>query len=71
MTDAKKTPKPPTPKKTATYVGGMPGVVVNLPSGRVLTFKPGEPQTILASEHRALADHPEFDLADEAKKETS
>lgn len=55
-------------KLTATYEGGMDGVVVHLPSGRVLTFKRGETHTILASERSALAAHPEF-VVDQAKKE--
>lgn len=56
--------------QTATYVGGMDGVVVSLPSGRVLTFQRGETLEIMASEQSALAAHPEFKLADKAEGDT-
>jgi hypothetical protein len=56
---------------SATYVGGVDGVVVTLPSGRSLTFERGESHTIMASEHPALANHPEFKLAAEKAKEES
>lgn len=57
-----------TEKLAATYVGGVDGVVVHLPSGRVLTFKSGETHDILASEHDALANHPEFTVASATKE---
>jgi hypothetical protein len=57
-------------QKVATYVGGMEGIVVHLPSGRILTFERNETHPIMASETQALAAHPEFDLAD-AKEENT
>jgi len=57
--------KPETKTLVATYEGGLDGVVVALPSGRVLTFERGESHEILASEHDALATHPEFTVTKE------
>jgi hypothetical protein len=51
---------------TATYTGGLPGVVVALPSGRTLEFVKGKAVPILASEVEALANHPEFVVGDTA-----
>jgi hypothetical protein len=64
MTDKKNTPKP-----TATYIGGLAGVIVSLPSGRVLTFERGVTLDIMVSEQIALANNPEFKLAVTAKGE--
>lgn len=57
-------------KLTATYVGGMAGVIVSLPSGRSLTFERGDTLDIMASERSALAAHPEFKLTDTVEGET-
>jgi hypothetical protein len=70
MTDTSKTPKKITRKLTATYVGGLAGAIVSLPSGRTLTFERGETLEIMASERSALANHPEFKLAETAEGET-
>tara|TARA_R110000824_G_scaffold21303_4_gene79539 strand:+ start:1808 stop:2023 length:216 start_codon:yes stop_codon:yes gene_type:complete len=70
MTDTSKTPKKIKRTQTATYVGGPAGAIVSLPSGRTLTFERGTPLEIMASEQTALANHPEFKLADEAVGET-
>jgi hypothetical protein len=72
MTDKKTAPQAPQAPKTqvATYEGGMEGVVVSLPSGRILTFARGGSHELLASEHSALETHPEFKLADKAEGET-
>ena len=59
-----------TTKLTATYVGGMAGVIVTLPSGRSLTFERGDTLEIMASERSALASHPEFKLTDTVEGDT-
>ena len=50
-------------EQVATYVGGLEGIIVHLPSGRILTFSRDETHPILANEATALAAHPEFKLA--------